>query len=477
METHIYDGMDPSEEFDDYDAWFEEVSGGEDPLATHPSWSDTPLTLNDWRGAAYMYNESWHPTAWTANTAAEVIATHSESESSASPLFLKISFHRPHSPYDPPARLLDQFEEADMPARVVAADGWDRGVAGVCASSLLNYTEVDVNTVDPNMWCGDIGAEQVVALSRPAYAASVQFVDEGVGVVLAALDAAGMSSNTAILYTSDHGDALGDHNLWRKTYPYEASSRIPLALWFGSDLANKLRVATSAVANANQRPRTASDVVSGFVTELRDVMPTLLDLAGVLDQVPADQPLDGSSLLPLLSTKDGTSREARAAWRRWIDLEHGESASASAPAPYSSPLLQPPTATPPLSSPLPYPWSCRRDVLQQQQPLERAHRRRGQIRVPCTHWERAALQPHQRPGRDRRPRPQLPQPSVHCRHPRALARSHGRPVYAGSARGRVGDGRGRAGEAAREHHVLAVLPLRARAVGRGCGCLRTEWRR
>ena len=161
-------------------------------------------------------------------------------------------------------------------------------------------------------------------------------MDEGVGVVLAALNAAGMSDTTVVVYTSDHGDALGDHHLWRKTYSYEASSRVPLALWFGADLAAKrgLRVATAAADAANtdaagHGPRTtssassASDVVSGLVTEPRDVMPTLLDLAGVLERVPVDQPLDGSSLLPLLSAEDGTSREARAAWREWIDLEHG----------------------------------------------------------------------------------------------------------------------------------------------------------
>ena len=79
-------GMEPSEEFDDYDVWFDEISDGLDPLASHPTWSDTPLTLNDWRGAPYLYNESWHPTAWTANTAAAVIASHPDDV----PLFLKV---------------------------------------------------------------------------------------------------------------------------------------------------------------------------------------------------------------------------------------------------------------------------------------------------------------------------------------------------------------------------------------------------
>ena len=46
--------------------------------------------------------------------------------------------------------------------------------------------------------------------------------------MLDALDAAGWLEETFVVYTADHGDALGDHFLWRKTYPYEASARVPL---------------------------------------------------------------------------------------------------------------------------------------------------------------------------------------------------------------------------------------------------------
>ena len=98
--------------------------------------------MNDWRGAAYAYDESWHPTAWTARVAAEVVRNHSDD--AARPLFLKLSFHRPHSPYDPRARVFDAFAAA---ARAPAGScpfshpNGAPGYAEVCAFP-INWTDV-----------------------------------------------------------------------------------------------------------------------------------------------------------------------------------------------------------------------------------------------------------------------------------------------------------------------------------------------
>ena len=115
-------------------------------------------------------------------------------------------------------------------------------------------------------------------------------------------------------YTADHGDALGDHFLWRKTYPYEASARVPLLVRPGAALASRRALRAGRVVDA------------AHVTEVRDVLPTLLDAAGALALVPADQPLDGASLLPLLAA--GTA-SAPPPWREWIDLEHAQCYNAS----------------------------------------------------------------------------------------------------------------------------------------------------
>jgi arylsulfatase A-like enzyme len=97
------------------------------------------------------------------------------------------------------------------------------------------------------------------------------------------------------VFLSDHGDMVGDHHLWRKTYAYEGSARVPLIV---------------------APPTGAARHVADEVVELRDVMPTILDIAGV-----ASPPTDGRSLVPLTvaASKD---------WRAYI---HGEHCQAYAP--------------------------------------------------------------------------------------------------------------------------------------------------
>jgi arylsulfatase A-like enzyme len=107
----------------------------------------------------------------------------------------------------------------------------------------------------------------------------VSFVDEQVGRILEALETRKLLEETLILFVSDHGDMLGDQNLWRKSYGYEQSAHIPMLM---------------------RIPK-----------ELRDVLPTCLEAAGVA----AQEGIDGRSLLDLIRTKGR-------GWREYIDLEH-----------------------------------------------------------------------------------------------------------------------------------------------------------
>jgi arylsulfatase A-like enzyme len=78
-----------------------------------------------------------------------------------------------------------------------------------------------------NLWHGDLGVD-VAKRSRRGYYGSVTFIDEQIGLIVKALKDRGMLDNTLIVFTADHGDMLGDHHLWRKTYAYESSTRIPM---------------------------------------------------------------------------------------------------------------------------------------------------------------------------------------------------------------------------------------------------------
>ncbi len=252
----------------DYRAWFMSEAPGLDPDATGIGW-------NDYRSAEYALPEKLHPTRWTADCAVRFIDSYKRPE----PFFLKVSFARPHSPYDPPQRFMKQYENAALPKASVGA--WAKRFEPKSDSSF-------------NIWHGDEGAEQV-RRSRQGYYGSVSFVDEQIGRILETLEKRGLLEETLIVYTSDHGDMTGDHHLWRKTYGYEASARIPLIV----------RSPKGFVPDA-QRGRTILSPV-----ELRDILPTFLEAA----EDRKDRQFDGRSLLPLV-------RGAKTGWRQYIDLEH-----------------------------------------------------------------------------------------------------------------------------------------------------------
>ena len=93
----------------DYRSWFWSQAPNLDPDATGIGW-------NDFDAKPYALPERLHPTAWTGQTAAAWIDSYQRPE----PFFLKVSFARPHSPYDPPERFWRRYQDADLPAAVVA---------------------------------------------------------------------------------------------------------------------------------------------------------------------------------------------------------------------------------------------------------------------------------------------------------------------------------------------------------------------
>ena len=262
--------MESPEFVSDYRRWFAEQAPELDPDATGIGW-------NDYRARAYGLSEHLHPTRWTGDRAVCFLEDFEGEE----PFFLKVSFARPHSPYDPPQRLLDSYRDADIPDPIVSE--WSERAHGDTANP-------DAHTAARNNLDDD-----VTRRSRAAYYANVTFIDEQIGRILAALEETGRLEDTVILFTADHGDMLGDHNLWRKTYAYEGSARIPMILWWGSDVLDAER-----------------GQVRSEVTELRDVLPTFLDVA----RAPRPRRVEGESLFDLV-------RGRTAGWREYLDLEHG----------------------------------------------------------------------------------------------------------------------------------------------------------
>ena len=301
----LYDGLgsgeqsnDPGGEFDTYDDWFARTTGGKDPLAT----GKPLLDWNSWRAAPYVYDEALHPTAWVGAQARAFLANVSARGPSAPPFFLKVSFHRPHSPYDPPARLLNSTPASGLPPVRVGAP-WD-----------AVFALPPCGPQDADAWCGAM-PEANLTLARRAYRANIRFVDEQVGLIADDLERLGLANDTWVIFTSDHGDAQGDHNLFRKTYPWECSAHVPGFITWPPSV-------TAAMPRGS---------VSPLLGELRDVFATVLDIAGRGD---LSRPLNGSSWACLVTADPSGATcgpgsgggsgggGAPRPWRETLDLEH-----------------------------------------------------------------------------------------------------------------------------------------------------------
>src|SRR5262249_32699669 len=121
----------------------------------------------------------------------------------------------------------------------------------------------------------------------PRYYGLVSFLDEQIGVVLAALEESGFSGSTRVIYTSDHGEMLGEHGLWWKSTMFESAVTVPLVV-AGANVPVDRIVRTNAM--------------------LVDVYPTLLEMVGAAPS-PEEPDLPGRSLVALAREPD-TDRQA-----------------------------------------------------------------------------------------------------------------------------------------------------------------------
>jgi arylsulfatase A-like enzyme len=203
------------------------------------------------------------------------------------PFFLAVGFVRPHVPLVAPERLFDLYPEAAMELPFVPAD--DLSDVPEPGRGMQNLGRYGMNRLQQ---------QQSIA----GYYASVSFMDEQVGKLLSALDRLDLRKNTIVIFTSDHGYNLGEHECWQKLSLFEDSVRVPLII--------------SAPMFADSAGKSSDAIV-----ELVDLYPTVADLVGLGDEVPSI--LQGRSLHPLLE-EPGRSDWGRAA-AYTVTYRNGES--------------------------------------------------------------------------------------------------------------------------------------------------------
>ena len=235
-------------------------------LALVQSW-ETPLP------------EELHPTRWVAERTVSRLEAFARQPQQ--PFFLYCSFPDPHHPFTPPGRYRGLYAPGDIPL----PESWHQ--ADKPAHLAWLHAQRDAGQAvkhTPALYaCTEAEAREATALTYGL----VTMLDDAIGSVLQALERTGLHENTVVVFTTDHGEYLGEHQLMLKgPLHYDCLIRTPL-IW-----------------RDPQRPGAGrrSDALAGTL----DLARTVLDRAGV---APANG-MQGCSLLPLLRGESGPVHQA-----------------------------------------------------------------------------------------------------------------------------------------------------------------------
>lgn len=201
------------------------------------------------------------------------------------PFMVHIGHKAVHYPYLPAPRFATLYEGAECPARSVThGDRESKPVLRYQAPPVDGLRVEDVMP-EPQESRYDRGLDaSSVTRDRARCLASV---DEGMGMMLSALEQTGELDNTLIIFTSDHGYLMGEHGLLAvKRWPYEPSTRVPMIMRYPKLIPSGVRRSQS-VLNI-------------------DIAPTVLDVA----QVKPPLPMHGKSLTEVFRSNDAPLRES-----------------------------------------------------------------------------------------------------------------------------------------------------------------------
>ena len=190
------------------------------------------------------------------------------------PFFLQVSYTHPHEPYLCRKEFWDLYEDVEIPMPSVpfmSADEHDAHSVRL----LSDFSMLDMRF-----------KEEDIRRARRAYYGSISYLDSMIGKILDVLEAAGLADNTAIIFTSDHGEMLGERGMWFKKHFFEPSLRVPLLM--------------KVPGMKGRRVGTPASLV--------DLLPTFMGLAEGAGWTSGVEPLDGVDLLSLIEAPDRTDR-------------------------------------------------------------------------------------------------------------------------------------------------------------------------
>ncbi len=202
-------------------------SGEAEPWKLRP----TPLPKDD------------HLDSYTGQKAVDWINNYNNEK----PFYLQISFPGPHDPFDSPQEYRDMYSPEKMPVGIIETpeEPYPGNIRFV-----LNWSGLDGMTKAQNQ------------LMKTFYYGKITLIDEWIGKIMSTLEEKELLDNTWIIYTSDHGEMLGDHMMSHKIVFYEGALRIPLIIrppggtkgWHCNGITDQIDIATSLIDIAGAKP-------------------------------------------------------------------------------------------------------------------------------------------------------------------------------------------------------------------------------
>jgi arylsulfatase A-like enzyme len=207
---------------------------------------DHGMSNNQYNWRPWHLAEEHHATNWAGRMMARTIKRRDPTR----PAFWYLGFRHPHPPLVPPQAFIDLYDDVAIDEPYIGDWAKNGDALPYAISALLSRTELYTSG-------------QMKAARKAFYALCTQ-IDFQIRYLVGTLRMEGILDNTIIMFTSDHGDMLGNHDMAAKRIFYESSANIPMILSANKD-----------------NPKAAEGKVDERLVAFADVMPTLLDLCGL----------------------------------------------------------------------------------------------------------------------------------------------------------------------------------------------------
>ena len=212
-------------------------------------------------------DETHSATYWTVKRSIDFIETRDETR----PFFLWTSFAKPHPPLDPCLNYWSIYQNKQLPEPVLG--DWSENLKDAPQGFYVSTYMLN------NAY--RMSKEQLLDVKRAYYACITQ-IDYSLGLLLARLREMDLLGNTWIIFTADHGDMMGDHNMCAKSIFFEGSAHVPMI-----------------IRPPNARAKSLNAKRCNTLVTLADIMPTVLNIADINENIESD----GQDLIKIASSE------------------------------------------------------------------------------------------------------------------------------------------------------------------------------